>query len=234
MSTPLSQLLIEAPAARHFAQFYRELEPLGRAVSTFVETGLRRGEAVILVTGHGSGEACLQNLRDCGIDPGKYRKGGQLIEADAEYFRGVVMRGDRPDRDAFQRAVTSTLDSVLSAGYSSIRLYGEMVNLLWRDGLGRAAVQVEEFWNEMMLCYPLSVFCAYLLDKRDAPVTEGLDEICRRHTDVILGGPERLFEGSPRTVPEGEFGINIGEINDRAGDDDVRRAPTRLWLMGES
>ena len=49
MSSPLvSALLIEAPVNRHFAQLHRDPQALTDAVTLYLETGLRRGNGVVV------------------------------------------------------------------------------------------------------------------------------------------------------------------------------------------
>ena len=48
-SALVSALLIEAPVNRHFAQLHRDPQALTDAVSLFLETGLRRGNSVVVV-----------------------------------------------------------------------------------------------------------------------------------------------------------------------------------------
>jgi hypothetical protein len=42
-------------------------------------------------------------------------------------------------------------------------VYGEMVNLLWRQNL-RAAHRLEVLWNEVIQAHSISLFCAYHVD----------------------------------------------------------------------
>ena len=46
-----------------------------------------------------------------------------------------------------------------------VRVYGEMVNLLWRLGEGEAARRLEALWNEVIQSYAIPLFCAYHLDE---------------------------------------------------------------------
>jgi hypothetical protein len=42
-----------------------------------------------------------------------------------------------------------------------VRVFGEMVSLLWDAGLIDAAVELEVLWNELGVQYPFSLLCAY-------------------------------------------------------------------------
>ena len=48
-SSNSTTLLMDAPAGRHFAQLHKDPHVLADAVGIFVETGLVRGEAVLVV-----------------------------------------------------------------------------------------------------------------------------------------------------------------------------------------
>jgi MEDS: MEthanogen/methylotroph, DcmR Sensory domain len=70
------------------------------------------------------------------------------------------MRDGGPDRDAFRDTVIPMLDRIAAAGHDRLRLFGEMVNLLWADDLP-AAVRLEDLWSELIAERRLSFLCAY-------------------------------------------------------------------------
>jgi signal transduction histidine kinase len=60
-----------------------------------------------------------------------------------------------------------------------------MVDLLSRRGNTDAAIELEEFWNEISREQPISLLCGYHMGSfRDATHTASLDRICRAHTRV--------------------------------------------------
>ena len=55
-SPPVSELLIEAPANRHFAQLHSDPEALTEAVTLYLRTGLGRGNGVVVIAGRDKGK----------------------------------------------------------------------------------------------------------------------------------------------------------------------------------
>jgi hypothetical protein len=46
-----------------------------------------------------------------------------------------------------------------------VRIFGELVAVLWADGSTRAAIRLEELWNKFATEQPSSRLCAYPLGK---------------------------------------------------------------------
>ena len=67
-----------------------------------------------------------------------------------------------------------------------IRAYGEMVDVLWRDGNTDGAIRLEELWEELGESYAFSLLCAYAMGNFYKTTDVGaFREICHRHTHVL-------------------------------------------------
>src|SRR5256886_2093209 len=186
MSSPLvSALLIEAPVNRHFAQLHRDPEALTDAVTLYLQTGLRRGNPVVVIASRIHTDLFLNRLREDGLDPATFLKSGQLELHDAELTLRKFMCNDVPDWEEFRQAMASIFERVRAFGRGTTRAYGEMVNLLWQEGKQEAAIRLEEYWNELARLYPFSLFCSYMLDPNHPHSYDGLEAICRTHSDII-------------------------------------------------
>ena len=61
-----------------------------------------------------------------------------------------------------------------------------MVDILWQEGRRRAALQLEEYWNELARPRPFALFCAYRIDPLDgAAYSAGFEHVCRAHSHLI-------------------------------------------------
>jgi signal transduction histidine kinase len=83
-----------------------------------------------------------------------------------------------------------------------VRAYGEMVDLLWKDGNASAALRLEELWNEESARHSFELLCAYAMGSfyREGDHERFL-RVCSSHTHVLptesflqLDGRSRLKE----------------------------------------
>ena len=61
-------LLIEAPQNRHFCQIHREPQLLAATIGLFVESGLKRGERVLVVASGSQRSALVEKITAAGMD----------------------------------------------------------------------------------------------------------------------------------------------------------------------
>lgn len=233
----VSALLIEAPVNRHFAQLHRDAEGLTDAVSLFLETGLRRGNSVVVVATPEHVEMFLARLWDNELDPSALRKAGQFEVLDAEKVLGMFMRNETPDWAEFRRVVGGVLDRVRLCGRGTTRVYGEMVNLLWHRGQSHAAIRLEEYWNELARLYPFSLFCSYLLDPHHDDCYSGpIEEIGRTHSDILGTADDERFRVALDSASRDVFGVPLSQMVgfSSRSEEGQRRFPsgqrTMLWV----
>lgn len=66
-----------------------------------------------------------------------------------------------------------------------VRIFGEMVALLWDAGLAEAAVEVEVLWNELGRQHSFSLLCAYPAESASGERhLDALTEVCAAHVAV--------------------------------------------------
>jgi len=237
MSTAVSALLIEAPVNRHFAQLHRDSQALTDTVTLYVETGLRRGNGVVVVASREHTELLLTRLREHELDPGAFLKAGQLELHDAVLTLGTFMRNDMPDWERFRRVVGGILERVRAFGRGTTRAYGEMVNMLWQEGKHEAAIRLEEYWNELARLYPFSLFCSYMLDVHHDHAYDGpLEEIGRTHSDILGTSDDERFRVALDAASRDMLGAPLSQMVgfSRHRDSSERRFPNgqraMLWV----
>lgn len=126
---------------------------------------------------------------DAGVDVAAACARGYLALDASETMRGFMV-ADRPDPAGFWQAVSPVLQQAAKAG-RPVRVFGEMVSLLWDAGLIDAAIEVEAMWNELGAQYPFSLLCAYPAQPAAcAHQLDALTEVCRAHTQVTGVPPE--------------------------------------------
>jgi PAS domain S-box-containing protein len=93
-----------------------------------------------------------------------------------------------PDQARFNEIVGGTVERAGAAG-GAVRIFGEMVALLWAAGNGHAAQELERFWNELARTQPFSLYCAYPIDGfGESGHTEAFGRLCEAHTHVLPAG----------------------------------------------
>jgi hypothetical protein len=166
---PWRDLIVEPMAHDHFVQVYREERVLIEAVSLFAGAALGRNEAVVLVATREHGDAVEESLARDGFDVDTLKDWGQISILDAQEVLSRFMVDGHPDEARFKTVIRELIGSIKSARrFRNVRVYGEMVNLLWSDNLP-AAARLEELWNEVIEEHSISLFCAYCLDGKGAP-----------------------------------------------------------------
>ncbi len=78
------------------------------------------------------------------------------------------------------------------------RVFGEMVDLLCRDGRPGTADELERLWNVLAKTRRFSLLCGYRLDIFDPQTqSEAMPDICREHSHVL---PARNYPRFARAV----------------------------------
>ncbi len=193
MTFPASQHLLE-PAADHAVQFYESEDFLVEAVADFLAAGLVLGQPAVALLSADRIARIRDRVQARGVDVRSQRDAGRLVILDAREALGRFMNGGTPDAARFSEAVGGVLaDSSVAGAGATVRVYGEMVDVLWRDGETTAALRVEELWNELARTRPFELLCAYAMGNfyREGD-SQRFREICQCHARVI---PAESFGG---------------------------------------
>jgi DcmR-like sensory protein len=169
----------------HLVQLYNDDVFLARAVSMFIGLGLADGEGAVIICTPEHAELFKKSLRTAGLDVNALIERDQLLILDARACLAEFMVDGMPDGDKFVNLVTPVFARIRAAGYQKIRLYGEMVNLLWNHNMP-GTVALEGLWNQVLADTGLSLLCAYSIDNFDRHAHRGiLHQISRCHSHFI-------------------------------------------------
>ena len=181
----------------HVVQFYGHDEELAERVAGYLLGALESGGVAIVIATPEHRHAFGTRLAQAGVDLAAARDRGEYLVLDAGQTVRALMTADGLDSAAFDRVI-GTLIGQAGAGGRPVRAYGEMVALLWDDGLVNDAAQLEGMWEELGRRHPFSLFCGY----RAGSVTRDIDafaEVCRLHEEVI-GSPAAAGPARPAAV----------------------------------
>ncbi|WP_164012430.1 MEDS domain-containing protein [Pyxidicoccus trucidator] len=184
----LGKELLRHPANdSHIVQFYEDEAFLLDVLDQYLGAGLAAGEPLIVIATEPHRRAILQRLAAAGVDVEAACGSGQLTLLDARETLSRFMVNGSPDEGRFQEVVGGALTRALAEGHGRrVRAYGEMVDLLWREGNPDAAVALEELWNDLAARYPFSLLCTYALGGfGDEAHARPFRDICRAHSHVV-------------------------------------------------
>ncbi len=169
----------------HFVQFYEADEFLLNSLGGFIGAGLAAEDACIVVATKAHREALDEHLRASGVDVFAARTSGQYISLDASETLSKFMSEGQPDACRFAEVVGQIIARA-AEGRGRVRIFGEMVALLWAEENYQAAIRLEELWNELHRTRSFSLFCAYPMQGFGGELLAGgLADVCTTHTRVI-------------------------------------------------
>ena len=173
--------------AGHDVHFYSSEESLVRSVVAFLSAGIRVGQPAIVIATQPHRTAFAAGLREKGLDPDEILAGRVVVWLDARETLNSFMDDKLPNRELFMATVGSVFEKVLGQRqYLVVRAFGEMVDLLFKDGNIEGAVLLEELWNELASSYKYSLLCAYSIENflHESGVAD-FRRVCDQHTNAL-------------------------------------------------
>jgi anti-sigma regulatory factor (Ser/Thr protein kinase) len=172
------------------------LEPHAHAVSVYVQDQevvdelarfiadgvLQEGRAVVVATPQHR-TALVETLRAMGLDPDEPPVAGHLVLLDARQTLRAFTTPSGFDRDRFLARVGQV---VIDAGADGapVRVFGEMVGLLWEAGDVQGAIALEAMWNDLIHQVGFDLMCAYPAALIETSSLVEVRAVCDQHTSV--------------------------------------------------
>src|SRR6478736_4641202 len=132
----------------HAVTFYDEDDDLAASVADFVMEGVALGEPTIMVATVEHRAIIDETLLRRGLDVHEAKRSGQLRLLDAEETLASLIRGGLLDAPTIRLTVGALIDATAANG-KRVRVFGEMVALLWKQGNVAAAIELEGLWNDL-------------------------------------------------------------------------------------
>jgi len=171
--------------SEHVVQFYEADTFLLDMLSDDVGTGLAAGAGCLVVATKAHHVELDERLQAAGIDLLTARASGQYVALDAAETLATFMVAGSPDSRRFATVIGGIIAQV-AHGRGAVRIFGEMVGLLWLEGQYDAAIQLEALWNVLHATQAFALFCAYPIHSfgGDA-LSQRLGDVCAAHARVI-------------------------------------------------
>ena len=166
----------------HAVPFYYDGNGLCQIVSDFLAEGFNAGQPAVTVATplHAARIEALLTAR--GVDVAALKRTDDFVVANASEWLSRITLDGKPDPIRFERTVAPLLQTAASRG-TPVRVYGEMVDLLWKAGDTPSAQRLETFWNDLASKVSFVLMCAYALE--GFTHSAHISEICSHHTHVV-------------------------------------------------
>jgi signal transduction histidine kinase len=185
----------EVGESKHFVQFCESDAFLVKSLSEFIGTGLMVGDACIVLATQSHRESLEERLKAEGLLVSVARARDQYVSMDAATLSQIMVDGTvEPGR--FAGVIGSVIEQAARGG-RRVRVFGELVALLWAGGNRTEAIRLEELWNDLAATHSFSLFCAYPMQDFDGEAY-GVEfaEICKQHAHVIPGESYAALDNS--------------------------------------
>jgi signal transduction histidine kinase len=196
---------------QHVAQFYDSSDFLADSVGAFLAEGLLDGDAAVAIATKIDLRSLDRALIDAGADPASARADDRYVTLDAAETLDEFMVDGSPDARLFEASLAPLIDRLRRPG-SDVRIFGEMVALLWAEGNVTGAIRLEELWNELGESHAFSLLCGYPMSafNRQADAAR-FEEVCEKHSRVI---PAESYSG----IPDPDERLrNVARLQQKAG-----------------
>jgi len=183
----------EIAPSDHVLQIYENDGVFLDALAGFVGGGINCGDCCIIIATDAHIEALETRLTSYGIQVKDLITENRYFPLNAEEILAKFMVNGWPDEALFNTTVSEIISNA-SINNRKIRAFGEMVALLWAQGLNGATVQLEHLWNKFCEKQSFCLFCAYPKSGFTGDINDSISHICGTHSKMISGQEKQLTE----------------------------------------
>ena len=162
-------------------RFYDSDQSLARIVAEFLQEGFAIGSPAIVIATAGQRAEIARELTDRSFDVAALQRSRNLVLLDGEEVLSTFMVDGRPDARTFRDEIRRLIESVRCGRHNcAVRVFGQMVDVLWQQGRHDAAIRLELLWNQLALAEATSLVFGYAIGNfyKDAR----FEDICRRES----------------------------------------------------
>ncbi|MEW6469478.1 MAG: MEDS domain-containing protein [Bacteroidota bacterium] len=182
----------------HLVQIYENDKIFLDTLEGFAGTGLLLGDSVVVIATASHINSLNTRLLAQGFDLTALAAADRYMTMEATDTLSRFMVNNWPDEDLFNRCISSVLDRAGKDG-RKVRAFGEMVAVLWAQGLNGATVQLENLWHKLHR-NRFTLYCAYPRSGFTQAAHESIACLCNLHSKVIDGQARPATEIYYRSV----------------------------------
>jgi MEDS: MEthanogen/methylotroph, DcmR Sensory domain len=189
-----TDLVLSVGPRDHIVFFYQDEQELAEQVASYLGQGMSQGGSAVAIATAEHEAVLAKQLTGSGVDLVTAIASGSYTAIDAMELTDRFVVGGWADALGFFQEASPLIRQATEAG-EPVRVFGEIVSVLWGSGLAEVAIEVEAMWNELGRQYPFSLVCAYPTPVVDDPdAFDAISEICRAHVSVV-GSPPPAVRG---------------------------------------
>jgi hypothetical protein len=177
----------EIAPCNHVVQIYENEEMFRDMLGSFVTGGFRAGDSVIVIATEEHRKVLSDRIREEGFELFDLILKDQYIVLDAEETLSKFMVAGWPDENLFEHVISGVLHKAKRHNRYHVRAFGEMVALLWRQGMQGATVHLEQLWNNFISKHDFCLFCAYPKSGFTENAHDSMMKICSTHSQLLAG-----------------------------------------------
>lgn len=176
----------ESHPREHIVQFYDHDVELVSAVARFLSDGLDAGDGCIVVATDHHRTLIDATLAVTGVDVVELTVQRRYVCLEARDLLSTFRSADGQLSYEQFHLIVGGLIADVARSHRSVRVFGEMVALLWEAGDVTAAAQLEEFWNALAEEQEFTLWCGYptaeFANGHNLPATKA---VCDAHARLV-------------------------------------------------
>lgn len=165
-------------------KIYENEKSLAKIVAEFLADGLTDGMPGVVVATPAQHAAIVRELGARGLDVVSLKQSDDLVLLDASVTLSSFMPDGKLDARAFNDSLCAVIARACRGGTDcTVRIYGQMVDILWKEGKCDLAIRLEMLWNQLANTQRFSLLCGYAMGAFYKDSNFG--DICAQHTHVL-------------------------------------------------
>ncbi|PTQ78012.1 MEDS domain-containing protein [Nitrosomonas ureae] len=185
ITTESLQSAFSSPGNSHLVQVCENLSSQAEILTEYIREGLSNGEGIVIIARPELRKALADKMNSLGLDLDDLKAQSRIKILDANFLLSLFNFDDAIDKYSFIKYVITPVVEV-KLKFGKVRTFGEMVDILWKNGHQNLAVELEGMWHDSCHENDFMHFCTYLLDSLEpAEYTDSLERICNSHNHLI-------------------------------------------------
>ena len=167
----------------HGVHFYESSDSICGIVAAFLGTGFITSEPAIVIATPEHQDGVGRALAVAGFSVDALQRAGMLLMRDARAMLSQLQVADVPDPVRFESVVGREIEHLSATRQAGVRVYDEMVDLLWKTRQPAGAIRLETLWDRLTFSRRCSLLCGHAVGnyRRHA----GAQSLCALHSHVV-------------------------------------------------